>query len=166
MVRTGVTFAAACEEHLRWLELDRQRKPTTLRDYPLGDRRAPAAGLRRLARRGHQPRPHRALAPPAHARQHGEDQGMTIFLGVMERARKTYKLPLNPVKDLEKPLQRVVRAHGRYGAAGTSLRQQRRPSPAILRPARSTCARLRRSTSAPVPDVARGALGPTDERCR
>ena len=31
---------------------------------------------------------------------------MTVFFGVMERARKTYKLPLNPVRDLEKPIQR------------------------------------------------------------
>jgi hypothetical protein len=32
MVRTGVTFEQACEEYLHWLEHDRQRKPTTLRD--------------------------------------------------------------------------------------------------------------------------------------
>ena len=31
---------------------------------------------------------------------------MTVFFGVMERARKTFKLPLNPVRDLEKPIQR------------------------------------------------------------
>ena len=33
MVRTGVTFAEAAEEYLRWLEHDRERKPSTLRDY-------------------------------------------------------------------------------------------------------------------------------------
>jgi integrase len=33
MVRTGVTFAEACEEYLRWLEQDRDRKPSTGRDY-------------------------------------------------------------------------------------------------------------------------------------
>ena len=33
MVRTGVTFAEAAEEYLRWLEYDRDRKPSTLRDY-------------------------------------------------------------------------------------------------------------------------------------
>ena len=32
-VRTGVTFTSACEEFLRYLEHDRQRKPSTLRDY-------------------------------------------------------------------------------------------------------------------------------------
>jgi hypothetical protein len=33
MVRTGATFADAVAEYLRWLEQDRQRKPSTLRDY-------------------------------------------------------------------------------------------------------------------------------------
>ena len=33
MVQTGVTFAEACEEYLRWLEQDRDRKPSTVRDY-------------------------------------------------------------------------------------------------------------------------------------
>jgi Phage integrase, N-terminal SAM-like domain len=32
-VRTGVTFAEACEDFLRWVELDRQRKRSTLDDY-------------------------------------------------------------------------------------------------------------------------------------
>ena len=34
---------------------------------------------------------------------------MTIFYGVMERARRRYKLPVNPAKDLEKPLLRRTR---------------------------------------------------------
>src|SRR4051794_3476095 len=33
LVRTGVTFAEAAEEYLTWLEVDRERKPSTLRDY-------------------------------------------------------------------------------------------------------------------------------------
>jgi len=33
MVRTGVTFADAAGEYLRWLEFDRERKPSTVRDY-------------------------------------------------------------------------------------------------------------------------------------
>jgi hypothetical protein len=33
MVRTEVTFAEACEEYLRWLERDRQRKPSTPRTH-------------------------------------------------------------------------------------------------------------------------------------
>jgi len=33
LVRTGVTVADACEDYLRWLEIDQERKATTLRDY-------------------------------------------------------------------------------------------------------------------------------------
>ena len=33
LVRTGVTFAEAADEYLRWLEFDRARKPSTLRGY-------------------------------------------------------------------------------------------------------------------------------------
>jgi hypothetical protein len=33
MVRTGATFAEAVTEYMRWLEHDRQRKPSALRDY-------------------------------------------------------------------------------------------------------------------------------------
>jgi integrase len=33
LVRTGVTFAEASEEYLRWLRVDRDRKPSTLRGY-------------------------------------------------------------------------------------------------------------------------------------
>src|SRR3954453_21659155 len=33
LVRTGATVADACAEDLRYIEHDRQRKPSTLRDY-------------------------------------------------------------------------------------------------------------------------------------
>jgi len=33
MVRTGATFKDAAAEYMRWLEHDRTRKPSTLRDY-------------------------------------------------------------------------------------------------------------------------------------
>src|SRR3954465_12147661 len=33
MVRTGATVADACDEYLRYIEQDRQRKPPTLRHY-------------------------------------------------------------------------------------------------------------------------------------
>ena len=47
MVRTGATFADAAAEYLRWLEHDRERKPSTLRDYQLDHAGAPPPGLRR-----------------------------------------------------------------------------------------------------------------------
>jgi integrase len=33
MIRTGATVADACAEYLRYIEQDRQRKPSTLCDY-------------------------------------------------------------------------------------------------------------------------------------
>ena len=33
MIRTGATVSAVCAEYLRYIEQDRQRKPSTLRDY-------------------------------------------------------------------------------------------------------------------------------------
>jgi len=110
MVRTGLSFAAASEEYLRWLEHDRERKPSTLRDYrsiirahllpPFGDVR-----IEDLTYEGIE----------AWKATLGAETGMsnrtklkilTILNGVMERARRTHRLPRNPVADVEKPAQR------------------------------------------------------------
>jgi integrase len=106
MVRTGVTFAQACDEYLRWLEHDRQRKPTTLRDYrsTIGAHLLPYFGETPVEdiTVEHAEAWHRQLA----LANTTKIKVMTIFYGVMERARKTYRLPLNPAKDLEKPILR------------------------------------------------------------
>jgi integrase len=109
MVSSGVTSERACEEYLHWLEHDRQRKPTTLRDYrstilthllsfcgamPVEDITEAHAELW-----------HRQLTLATTTKI----KVMTIFFGVMERARRRNKLPLNPAKDLEKPILRRMR---------------------------------------------------------
>ncbi len=50
MVRTGVTFADAAAEYLRWIEHDRARKPSTVRDYQsiINAHLLPAFGTKRL----------------------------------------------------------------------------------------------------------------------
>src|SRR6476620_1663661 len=50
MVRTGVTFADACDEYLRYVEVDLHRKPSTVTDYRSLDRAhlVPAFGTLRL----------------------------------------------------------------------------------------------------------------------
>src|SRR3954466_5432978 len=50
MVRTGVTFADACDEYLRYVEVDLDRKPSTVTDYRSIVRAhlAPAFGTPRL----------------------------------------------------------------------------------------------------------------------
>jgi integrase len=108
MVRTGATFADAVAEYMRWLEQDRARKPTTLRGYEsiMRAHLLPAFGERRLedltadeveawsaqlAARG--------LASSTRLRI------LTCLFGVMKRAKRVWKLPRNPIADVEKPVQ-------------------------------------------------------------
>ena len=107
-VRTGATFDDACDEYLRFLEHDRQRKPTTLRDAGsiIRNHLLPAFGAWRLedvsaeavekwARelgRGERPLSNRS-----------KQKVIVIFHGLMERARRVWKLPSNPVADIDRP---------------------------------------------------------------
>ncbi len=108
MVRTGATFADAVTEYMRWLEHDRARKPTTIRGYEsiMRAHLLPAFGERRLedltseevevwsaglAARG--------LANATRLRI------LTCLFGVMQRAKRVWKLPRNPIADVEKPIQ-------------------------------------------------------------
>ncbi len=108
MVRTGATFADAVAEYMRWIEHDRCRKPTTIRGYEsiMRAHLLPAFGEVRvedltseqvevwsaeLAARG--------LANATRLRI------LTCLFGVMQRAKRVWKLPRNPIADVEKPLQ-------------------------------------------------------------
>jgi integrase len=108
MVRTGATVADACAEYLRYIAQDRQRKPSTLRDYDsifrnhvlphLGGIRLEDLTPERVERwAAHDIDPHRRLA------NRTREKSITVFHGVMERVRKLYRLPANPVADIEKP---------------------------------------------------------------
>lgn len=108
VVRTGATFADACDEYLRFLEHDRQRKPTTLRDAGsiIRNHLLPAFGDWRLEDVS-------AEAVEKWARDLGRDDRplsnrskqkvIVIFHGLMERARRVWKLPSNPVADIDRP---------------------------------------------------------------
>ncbi len=106
-VQTGATFADAAAEYMRWLE-HRARKPSTLRDYEsiirahllpaFGDERLEditteqvEAWSSRLAGVG-DGQPHATKDP------YGPP-------GVMGRAKRVWKLPRNPITDVEKPVQ-------------------------------------------------------------
>ena len=106
-VSTGATFADACEEYLRFLEFDRQRKPSALRDaratirnhllpafgdWPLED--VSTEAVERWARELGRDRP---LA------NRSKQKIIVIFHGLMERARRVWKLPSNPVSDVDRP---------------------------------------------------------------
>ena len=57
MVRTGVTFAQACEAYLEWLALRPPAQAIDAARLPLDHAHAPAAGLRRRARSRTSPSP-------------------------------------------------------------------------------------------------------------
>ena len=107
MVRTGQTFALVAEEYLDYLAHDRQRKPSTLRDARsvLRNHLLPTFGTHaveditvddvELWARELKASPRLANAT--------KTKVIVIFHGVMERARRSYRLPHNPVAGIEKP---------------------------------------------------------------
>jgi integrase len=108
MVRTGATVADACAEYLRYIEQDRARKPSTLRDYDsifrnhvlphLGDVRLEDLTPDRVERWAAT-----EIDPDRRMANRTREKTITVFHGVMERARKLHRLPANPVADVEKP---------------------------------------------------------------
>ncbi|MBV9799150.1 MAG: site-specific integrase [Solirubrobacterales bacterium] len=103
MVRTGATFADAAAEWLRYVEVDRRRKPSTVAGYKAIVRAQllPAFGElplesvttstieRWLA--GFDRSPSTRL------------KAVVLLHGIFQRARKVWGLPTNPVADVEKP---------------------------------------------------------------
>jgi integrase len=107
LVRTGTTFADACAEYLRYIEHDRSRKPSTVRGYrsAIEAHLLPVFGSmpieavtteeieRWIAGYGGSFRSRNKLLIQLH--------------GILERARKIYRLPGNAAKYVEKfPLRR------------------------------------------------------------
>ena len=103
MVRTGVTFAEACEDYLAHKESDRRLKPTTLRDYrstvtfhllpafgelPVEDITADIVETWKLT---------------LDVSNATKIKVLTVLYGVMERARKRHRLAVNPIREVEKP---------------------------------------------------------------
>jgi integrase len=107
MVRTGATFADAAVEYLRYCEVDRGCKPSTLRDYRsnLNAHLLPAFGDVRLE----------DLSPAAIDRWRGSLVGLSprtqnkllvVMHGVLHRAQSVWKLSVNPAAGVEKQRQR------------------------------------------------------------
>jgi integrase len=109
-VRTGVTFADAAAEWLRYVAEDRDVKPSTLSDY------RSVVSSRLLPEFGELPveeiTPDRieawraSLGAGRPLTNRTRNKAVTILGGVMERARKLYGLPSNPVRDVEKLRER------------------------------------------------------------
>src|SRR3954447_16959362 len=105
MVRTGATFADAAAEWLRYVEHDRQRKPSTIQGYRVIVHATllPAFGERRLED---------ITTPMIESWLAGLDtapssrrKALVLMHGIFQRARKVYGLTVNPVADVEKPAQ-------------------------------------------------------------
>jgi integrase len=93
---------------VRYIAQDRQRKPSTVRDYDsilrnhvlphLGEIMLEELTLDRVVRwASHEIDPRRQMSNRTRAKT------ITVFHGVMERARKLYRLPSNPVAGVDKP---------------------------------------------------------------
>jgi integrase len=109
MVRTGATFADAAAEYLRWIEHDRARKPSTVRDYQsiINAHLLPAFGPQRLEDITTEGVERWAAGLTAGGRMNNRTKLkiLTVLHGVMKRAKRVWKLPRNPITDVEKPVQ-------------------------------------------------------------
>jgi integrase len=110
MVQTGATFADAVAEYMRWIEHDRQRKPSTLRDYNsiIRAHLLPEFANERLEDITSEQveRWSAGLAAGGTMNNRTRLKILTVLHGVMQRAKRVWKLPHNPIADVEKPVQR------------------------------------------------------------
>jgi integrase len=103
MVRTGVTFADACDDYLRYVEVDLDRKPSTLTDYRsiIRAHLLPAFGSMRIEDlTGEWIETWKATIP---AGNRTKAKILTVLNGVLKRARRVHKLGYNAMADVEKP---------------------------------------------------------------
>jgi len=103
MVRTGVTFAEACEDYLAHKESDRRLKPTTLRDYrsTVKFHLLPAFGA--LPVEDITTDMVESWKLTLDMSNATKIKVLTVLYGVMERARERHRLAVNPVREVEKP---------------------------------------------------------------
>ena len=106
MVRTGVSFADACAEYLRYVEHDLDRKPSTLGDYRSVIRAhlLPAFGHLRLEDVTYEEI--EAWKGTLRMSNRTKVKLLTVLNGIMARARRLHRLPVNPMADVEKPRHR------------------------------------------------------------
>ncbi len=103
ITRSGATFDDAVAEWLRYIEQDRARKPSTVAGYRTIARThlLPAFGGRALE----MITPELIETWQASMTQSASTRSKALVLmhGIFQRARKVWKLPANPVADVEKP---------------------------------------------------------------
>jgi integrase len=103
LVKTDVTFAEAADEWLRYVEHDRDRKPSTITGYKalLRSQLLPTFGempIESLTTAMIETWIVGVDRSPA-----TRTKALVLMHGIFKRARKLYGLPTNPVADVEKP---------------------------------------------------------------
>lgn len=106
LVRTGATFADAAEEWLRYVAEERGRKPSTLRDYRSVVRVhfLPAFGDQPLERITTETieRWLSARLREGELSRRSLQKMVVLLNGIFRRARRVWKLPVNPVAEIER----------------------------------------------------------------
>ncbi len=106
LVMTGVTFERACEEFLRYVETDLERKPSTVRDYRSTIRFHLVPAFGQVAIEDITTEAIDAWKDTLAMGNRTKAKTLTVMLGVFARACRRYKLRRNPVADVEKPRRR------------------------------------------------------------
>jgi integrase len=105
LVRTDATIADAAAEFLRYIEHDRERKPSTIKGYRwiINAQILPALGAMQLEdlTTEHVERWLAAMDGKASSRR----KALVVLHGIFARAKKAHKLAVNPVSEVEKPPQ-------------------------------------------------------------
>jgi integrase len=110
LVRTGATFAVACDEYLTWLERDRERKPNTLRDYRSIMRAHVLPAFGAMAVEDISRGDIEAFAARFDSSNRTKLKVLTVLHGVLKRARRVHRLQYDPMALVEKPIQRRKQA--------------------------------------------------------
>jgi integrase len=103
LVRTGATVADAAAEYLRYIEHDRERKPSTVQGYRwiIYAQILPTFGQMQLedVTSEHVERWLAAMGRRASTRT----KALVLLRGIFQRARKAYGLTTNPASEVERP---------------------------------------------------------------
>jgi integrase len=103
LVQTGVTFADAAAEWLRYIEYDRERKPSTVAgdQVIVRSQLLPAFGGRPLE--SVTPAVIEAWFASLGGATSSRAKALVLLHGIFQRAKKVWNLPANPAEKVEKP---------------------------------------------------------------
>lgn len=106
LVDTGATFEAASEDYLAWLERDRDRKPTTLRDYRsiIKTHLLPAFGQKAIEDISREDI--ETFSAGLAGTNRTRLKILTVLHGIFKRARRVHGIQYDPMQLVEKPVQR------------------------------------------------------------